>query len=243
VLGAMASRASLAFGLGQRLGLPSAMSSEQQKLRVLVADDHPAMRVGLRALLEGDGIEVVAEARNAHTAVEAALRERPDLCLLDVRMPGSGISAAAELSRRLPDMPVVMLSAWVEERDVLDALSAGAAGYLVKDMNPKRLSAAIRGVMRGEAALPRTLTARLITEYQRRRDRGKWPTIPDTEPLTNREREVLELLVEGRDTARVAEQLGVTPVTIRRHISGAVDKLRAADRDEAIEVVRRALSQ
>jgi len=208
-------------------------------MRVLIGDDHPAMRVGLRGLLEADGIEVCAEAGDAGEVVDGALREHPDLCVIDVRMPGGGIAAAAEVVRRLPDTRVVMLSVSMDEGDIFDALKAGASGYPLKDINPARLSASLRGVMRGEAALSRSLTARLIEAYRLGGARRRPPRLPESRCLTGREGEVLELLVEGRDTRSIAEQMGVAPVTARRHISEIVRKLGVADRDEAVALVKR----
>lgn len=212
-------------------------SAEDRPLRVVLADAHKPMRRGVRAVLEDDGFDVVAEAGDADGAVEAALRERPDVCLLDVRMPGDGIAAAGAIVRRLPDTHVVMLSVSLEERDVFAALRAGASGYLLKDMNPQRLPAAIRGVIRGEAALPRTLTAQLIQEYRGRNDRRRLPRM-EGEPLTDRECDVLDLLVDGRTSADMARQLRISPVTVRRHVSEIVRKLKASDRDEAVRIAR-----
>ena len=213
--------------------------SSHEPMRVLIGDDHPAMRVGLRGLLEADGIEVCAEAGDAGEVVDRAVREHPDLCVIDVRMPGGGIAAAAEVVRRLPDTRVVMLSVSMDEGDIFDALKAGASGYLLKDINPARLSASLRGVMRGEAALSRALTARLIEAYRLGGARRRPPRLPESRCLTGREGEVLELLVEGRDTRSIAEQMGVAPVTARRHISEIVRKLGVADRDEAVALVKR----
>ncbi|MDQ4042125.1 MAG: response regulator transcription factor, partial [Actinomycetota bacterium] len=157
---------------------------------------------------------------------------------LDVRMPGDGIAAAAAIAREVPDTHVVMLSVSLEEADVFAALRAGASGYLLKDMDPQRLPFAIRGVLDGEAALPRTLTAQLIAEY-RGRSRRRIPHTPG-DPLTRREAEVLDLLADGRPPAELARRLGISPVTVRRHVSEIVRKLQAADRDDAVRIAREA---
>jgi len=125
----------------------------------VLADDHAATRLGVRLALEDAGFRVVAEAADAREAVDAALEHRPDLCLLDVYMPGLGIAAAAELAEALPDMPVVMLSVSDTDEDLFEALRAGACGYLLKDTDPQRLPHALRAVLNGEAPLPRVLTA------------------------------------------------------------------------------------
>lgn len=214
-------------------------SPEASAPRVLLADHHEAMRRGVRAVLEDAGFEVVAEAADADGAVEAALRERPDVCVLDARIPGGGIPAAAAIARRLAETRVVMLSASADDADVFGALRAGASGYLLKGMDPQRLPAAIRGVLRGEAALPRTLTAQLIREFRGHDDRSRLFGLGG-EPLTDREREVLERLVEGCSSAEVARELRISPVTVRRHVSEVVRKLGASDRDEAVRIARAA---
>src|SRR2546430_5765105 len=142
--------------------------SAPQPLRVLIADDHVPTRVGIRVALEGDGFVVCAEEATASGAVAAALRDPPDVCLLEVEMPGGGIEAAATIRATLSNTPVVMLSRSDNDDDVFAALQAGASGYLLKGMNPSRLGPTLVGVMRGEAALPRELTARLIREFRAR---------------------------------------------------------------------------
>ena len=137
------------------LGAPRA----ERAIRVLVADDHPLTRLGIRHAL-GDGFEVCAEADDAEAAVEAALREQPDICLLDVGMPGNGISAAARIAALLPRAAVVMISAARDDDTLLAALRAGAVGYLPKEMAFTRLPEALLGVLDGEAALPRDVPGR-----------------------------------------------------------------------------------
>jgi DNA-binding NarL/FixJ family response regulator len=207
-------------------------------VRVLVADDHPALAQAVKSTLESDGYVVCAEAASAPDAVAAALRERPDLCLLDIEMPGNGIAAAREIMAALPETAVVMLTVSSSEDDLFDALRAGAAGYLLKDTDPARLPHTLRAVLGGEAALPRTLVGHLVREFQRsdaRRlpVRGRRPVA-----LTPREWEVLDLLRGGRTTAEIARQLTVSTVTVRRHIGSIVHKLDAPDRETALALVR-----
>jgi DNA-binding NarL/FixJ family response regulator len=194
-------------------------------------------RSGLRVVLDGNGFEVCAEADDAAQAVKAALRTRPDLCVIDVELPGGGIAAAGEISQTLPDTSVVMLTLSRRDEDVFAALRAGAAGYLPKDADPGRLPQALRGVLGGEAALPRTLTARLIKEFRRTGDAGV--RLPDGRPveLTPRELEVLELLRRGLTTEQVASSLGVAKVTVRRHVSGVLKKLGVPDRAAALRLL------
>jgi DNA-binding NarL/FixJ family response regulator len=206
-------------------------------VRVLLADDHPALREAVRQTLESSGYVVCAETGTAAGAVEAALRERPDLCLLDIQMPGNGISAAAEITAGLPETTVVMLTVSARETDLFDALRAGAAGYLLKDTDPARLPHTLRGVLKGEAALPRTLVGHLIRELQRRRSRARL-AVPGRRgaDLTAREWEVLDLLREGLSTAEIADRLFLSTVTVRRHIGSIVHKAGAPDRRAAVAV-------
>jgi two-component system nitrate/nitrite response regulator NarL len=206
-------------------------------LRIVLADDHATARLGVRLALEDGGFQVVAEAVDARSAVDAALRHRPDLCLLDVYMPGEGIAAAAELSQALPDMPIVMLTVSDTSEDLFEALRAGACGYLLKDTDPQRLPFALAAVLDGEAPLPRVLTARLITEFRRRGSERRTPTAEgDVVTLSERESEVLELMHAKLSTKEIASKLGISPVTVRRYISDLMRKLRVADRDAALRL-------
>jgi RNA polymerase sigma factor (sigma-70 family) len=203
----------------------------------VLADDHATARLGVRLALEEGDFHVVAEAVDARSAVEAALEHRPDLCLLDVYMPGGGIAAAAELAEALPGMPIVMLSVSDTNDDLFDALRAGACGYLLKDTDPQRLPFALRAVLEGEAPLPRVLTARLITEFRRHgRERRIADADGDLVTLSERESEVLELLRTELTTKQVAHRLGISPVTVRRHVSEALRKLRVSDRSAALRL-------
>jgi DNA-binding NarL/FixJ family response regulator len=204
-------------------------------IRVLIADDHPPTRAGVRAALEGHGFEVVGEVADAAAAIDAAVRERPDVCLLDIHMPGNGIHAAGEITQRLPDVAVVMLTISRNDDDLFDALRAGASGYLLKDMDPARIPHALQGVLEGEAALPRALTARVIDEFRGRGRRRRVSLSGERGvELTSREWEVLELMRQGLGTAQIAERLFVSRVTVRRHVSSILQKLRVSSRQEAI---------
>ena len=210
----------------------------RKSLRVLVADDHAPTREGIRTVLEDAGIAVCAEAGDAAAAVEAARRERPDVCLLDVHMPGSGISAAARISSELADTAVVMLTAADCDEDLFDSLGAGAAGYLLKDTTPARLPHAVRGVTEGEAALSRKLTARVLDEFRGRVRRRRLPLAHrHGVDLTSREWEVLELMRQGLSTADIARRLFVSPVTVRTHVASVLRKLNVPNRKAAIELL------
>jgi DNA-binding NarL/FixJ family response regulator len=203
-------------------------------VRVLLADDHVGLRSGTRMALEDAGFEVVAEAGDARSAVEAALREKPDICLLDIRMPGSGIEAAAEISRLLSNTAVVMLTISEDDDDLFNAIRAGAVGYLLKGTDPDRLPHALRGVLAGEAAIPRTLVRRVIEELGDRRRRRVQLLDGTGVELTGREWEVLSLLREGLKTSVIADRLGISRVTVRRHVSGILAKLDVPDREAAV---------
>ena len=206
--------------------------------RILLADDHAPTREDIRRTLESDGrFEVCAVAADAAEAVDAAARERPDLCVLDIRMPGSGIAAAWEITARLPTTKVVMLTVSRDDDDLLAALRAGASGYLLKDTDPNRLPHALEDVLAGEAAIPRTLVAKLVREF---RDRGpRRRAVLAGEPLTSREWEVLELLRDALSTAEIAERLVLTQATVRSHVAAILRKLRVPDRAALVKLFER----
>jgi DNA-binding NarL/FixJ family response regulator len=205
----------------------------------LVADDHPPLRASVRRALEEHGFEVCAEVANAADSVAAAERERPDLCLLDVHMPGNGIAAAARIAARIPETAIVMLTVSDSDEDLFGALRAGVQGYLLKDMDPARLAFALEDVLAGEAALPRALVARVLDEFRARRRRRRL-LLPGGRgsTLTDREWETLELLAEGLSTAEAAERLLVAPVTVRRHAASIVKKLNVPDRRSLLQLLR-----
>lgn len=210
-------------------------------IRVLVADDHPPTRAGVRAALEKEGrFSVCAEAPDGDSAVEAARRERPDVCLLDINMPGDGIKAAETISRELPETAVVMLTVSRADEDLFDALRAGASGYLLKDIDPARLPHALSGVLEGEAALPRRLVALLIEEFRERRRRRRIPLVGRRSvELTDREWEVLDLMRDGLPTEEIAARLFISPVTVRTHVSAILRKLQVRTREEALKLLER----
>jgi DNA-binding NarL/FixJ family response regulator len=208
--------------------------------RVLIADDHPPTRAGVRMALESGGFEVCAEAGDAAGAVAAAARELPDVCLLDIHMPGDGIHAAEAITHELPDTAVVMLTVSREDTDLFDALRAGASGYLLKDIDPARLPLALHGVLEGEAALPRQLVALLIEEFRERRRRRRIPLRGRRHAeLTDREWEVLQLMRHGAGTEEIAARLFISPVTVRTHVSSILRKLHVPTREAAIELLDR----
>jgi DNA-binding NarL/FixJ family response regulator len=154
-------------------------------------------------------------------------------------MPGNGITAARTISSVLPDTAIVMLTVSRDDTDLFEALRAGASGYLLKDTDPARLPFALRGVLDGEAALPRTLTARLICEFRGRERVNRWPRrAPSQVRLTNREWDVLEMMDEGLTTSEMAERMFVGPVTVRTHVHAILHKLRLPDRESVLRMMR-----
>lgn len=208
--------------------------------RVLIADDHPPTRAGVRAALERDNFVVCGEAADARSAIEAARREHPDVCLLDIHMPGDGIQAAETIARELPETAVVMLTVSRTDADLFNALRAGASGYLLKDIDPVRLPLALRGVLEGEAALPRRLVALLIEEFRERKRRRRIPLVGRRGvELTDREWEVLESMKQGHSTDEIAARLFISPVTVRTHVSAILRKLHVPTREAALELLDR----
>jgi two-component system nitrate/nitrite response regulator NarL len=210
-------------------------------MRVVLVEDQPLVRTAVRRLLETDGFLVVAEAGDAATGTEAVIRESPDLCLMDIAIPGGGISATREIRRRVPGTAVVMLTASDDHQDLIDSIRAGAAGYLLKGMDPNRLANALRGVLAGEAAIPRPLMAQLITDLQTHGRRRTLVGKDGRAELTGREFEILELMCDGLSNPAIAKRLAISPVTVRRHSSEVVRKLGVRDRAEAIALVKDAL--
>ena len=207
--------------------------------RVLVADDHAPTRQHVRRMLGAQpDFEVCGEAADAAGAVATAVREAPDLCLLDIRMPGNGIAAAWEITGRLPKTRVVMLTVSRDDGDLFAALRAGASGYLLKDVDPSSLGDQLRTVMAGEAALPRGLVTRLVLEFRDRSPRRRTIIAGDDQPpLTSREWEVLELLRQGATTQQIADRLSLSQATVRSHVAAILRKLRVPDRDSAIRLL------
>ena len=199
---------------------------------MLLADDHVPTRDDIRRALEADPrFSVCAEAGDAPLAIEGALRESPDLCVLDIRMPGGGVAAAWEISARLPETKIVMLTVSADDGDLFASLRAGASGYLLKDMDPAELPEALVGVLSGDAAISPALLTRVIREFRDRGPRRRAVLASGPyETLTSREWQVLDLLRDGLSTAAIARRLVVSPVTVRTHVNNILRKVRAPDR-------------
>jgi DNA-binding NarL/FixJ family response regulator len=210
----------------------------EDRVRIVMADDHVPVRSMIREALEAGGCEVCGEGGTAQQAVELALRHKPDVALLDIHMPGNGIQAAREISRTLPQTAVVMLTSSAEDEDLFDSLRAGAIGYLQKDTDPAQLPVALRAVMAGEAAIPRSMVVRILEEFRapaRPRFRRRSAAAAK---LTAREWEVMELLTDGRSTEEVAQKLFLSSTTVRVHVSTVLRKLRVKDRESAFRLLR-----
>ena len=206
-------------------------------MRILIADDHPLFRDGLRSLLQSQGHEVVAEARDGKQAIELAGRLRPDLVLMDVSMPEmDGVAATRELTAQHPDVKVVILTASEQNETLFDAIKAGAQGYLLKNLEAEEFFNLLDRASRGEPALTPTLARKLLQEFARPTaapPSGEAQTDPDT--LTDREREVLELMVEGVTSNRkLAKRLGLSENTVKFHVRNILDKLRLHSRAQAV---------
>ncbi|HSD22831.1 MAG TPA: response regulator transcription factor [Solirubrobacterales bacterium] len=205
---------------------------------IVLAEDEPVTRTALRRLLENAGFEVTAEAGDAEAAIESSLRERPQLCLVDLYMPGGGIRVVREVSRRVQEASVVVLTASEDRDDMIEAIRAGASGYLVKNMNLDRIAPALRGVLAGEAAIPRSLMAALVRDLQTEGRKRLIAGRHGRADLTRREWEILGLMCDGLSGPSIAERLYISPVTVRRHCGEVVRKLGVRDRGEAIALVQ-----
>jgi len=207
---------------------------------VLVADDHARTRAMVRNALEETGdFEVCAEARDAASAVAAAEETHPDVCLLDINMPGSGIAAAARITATRPETAVVMLTVSRQDEDLFDALRAGASGYLLKGLDEDAIGSALRKVLDGEATLPGSLVARLIEEFRDREHRRVALPEGPAARLTGREWDVLELMRKGASTQEISRRLFVSPTTVRSHVSAVLRKLGVPNREAAISLLEK----
>jgi DNA-binding NarL/FixJ family response regulator len=209
-----------------------------ETLRVVIADDQALVRTGFRMILTADGIDVVADAANGAEAVDAVRRTRPDVVLMDVRMPEmDGLEATRRiLSGADPRAPrVIILTTFDLDRYVYAALSAGASGFLLKDVSPEHLVAAVRLVRSGDALLAPVITRRLIERYAVR-DSQTATLHRDLSTLTPRELEVLRLLARGLSNAELATRLQLSDATVKTHVARILSKLRLRDRAQAIVV-------
>jgi len=202
------------------------------KLRVVIADDQPMMRAGFKAVLEATGsIEVVAEAATGAEAVAAAEAHRPDVVLMDIRMPGmDGIEA----TRRLPRQRVLILTTFGLDEYIIEALRAGASGFLLKDAPTREVVDAVRAVAAGDAVLAPAVTRQLLDQVGRRLPAAVSRTPEGLADLTDREQEVLRMLAVGMSNAEIAGALVVSEPTVKTHVSNLLGKLGLRDRVQAV---------
>jgi DNA-binding NarL/FixJ family response regulator len=201
---------------------------------VLLVDDQAMVRSGLRMILESeDDLVVIAEAEDGAEAVRLARSERPDVILMDVRMPEvDGIEATRQITETTPDSKVIVLTTFDLDDYVYGALRAGASGFLLKDAPADDLIAAIRVVAKGDALLAPSVTRRLISEFADRPDRST--AVSGLDELTEREIEVLRLLATGKSNAEIADELFVSETTVKTHVSHVLTKLGLRDRVQAV---------
>jgi NarL family two-component system response regulator LiaR len=201
-----------------------------EKIRILIADDHPIVRKGLAALIETQpDLELLGEAEDGAEAVEKMLAMRPDVTLLDLVMPRlDGIQAIREIMRQLPKSRILILTSFTEDEKVFPAIKAGAFGYLLKDSSPQDLLKAIRDVYRGQVSLHPTIALKVVRELNQGSDLP-----PTQEPLTARELEVLTLLAKGLSNEEIAARLVISERTVGTHVSNILSKLHLANRTQA----------
>lgn len=201
-----------------------------ENIRVLIADDHPLIREGLRGLLTAEpGLELVGEAADGSEAVEKTDQLRPDVILLDLLMPvKSGIEAIIEIKEKDPEARILVLTSFADDEQVFPALRAGALGYLLKDSSPQDLLRAIRSVYRGESSLHPAIARRLVLQFSQ-------PAVDSSpeNPLTQREVEVLKLVAEGLSNQSIADELVVSERTVGKHVGNILEKLHLENRTQA----------
>lgn len=204
-------------------------------MRVLLADDHALFRDGVASLLGAWGHEVVGQASDGAEAVALALRLRPDLVLMDVAMPGGGgMEATRRIAGAAPGVAIVMLTASEDVDDLFAAIKAGARGYLLKNLESVELRGMLEAVARGEAAITPAIAARMLTELARPGTPAADPASRDPDRLTDRELDVLRLVVAGLRNKEMAAELGISENTVKFHLRNILDKLHAQSRAEMV---------
>lgn len=204
--------------------------------RVVIADDQAYVRIGFRMILTSGGIEVVGEAADGAEAVAAVRDLKPDVVLMDIRMPTmDGLEATRRIVRESPDCRVLMLTTFDLDRYVYDALAAGASGFLLKDVTAEHLVAAVRLVETGDALLAPSITRRLVERFASGSPTARVPVVHrDLAALTPREREVLTLVGHGRSNAEIADDLTLSEATVKTHVARIFAKLALRDRAQAV---------
>lgn len=220
-----------------KAGSPSGESGALEHLTILVADADVALRRAIRDALEAQGFVVVAEVADAPSAVAGTSRLQPDICLIELDLPGEGLDAIGRIAKASPRTLIVVLTSSDRQEDVVAAFTRGASGYLLKEISGERLASTLHAAYRGEPALSRSLVPHLVNEI--RRGSARRLTLPEGRvTLTPREWDVGELLLDGQSTGEIAQRLGVSPVTVRRHVGLLLRKLGAETREEALKKLR-----
>jgi DNA-binding NarL/FixJ family response regulator len=217
---------------------PTEGNAARENLTVLLADADVVFRRGVREALEADGFMVTDEVGDAASAVTAASRLNPNICLIELELLGPGPKAIARIAKSSPETLIVVISYSNRPQDVVGALTRGASGYLLKDgLTGERLASTLLAAHRGEPALSRSLVPYLVDEI--RHIAGRRINLPEGQvTLTPREWDVAELLSEGNSTAAIADRLGVSPVTVRRHVGLLLRKLGVESREEAVALIQ-----
>jgi DNA-binding NarL/FixJ family response regulator len=204
-----------------------------EKIRVLIADDHPLFRDGVQALLKSlDDMEFVGEAANGHEAISQAASLQPDVILMDIQMPGvNGIEATRRIVQTSPHIGVIILTMFEDDDSIFAAMRSGARGYILKGADQADIVRTIRSVSIGEALFSPSIAKKLMNYFAAPKLSGPPQAFPE---LTEREREVLNLIAQGLNNTEIANRLVLSPKTVRNHISNIFDKLQVADRAQAI---------
>jgi two-component system response regulator DevR len=210
----------------------TAAGAPEAPIRILIADDHEVVRIGLASLLDGQpGLQVVAHAESGDEAVRLARRHRPDVVVMDIRMPnGSGIDACRTITSEMEGMPVIMLTSHADSEALFDAIDAGASGYVLKRIGTTELIDAVRTVAAGGSLLDPTMTRRVL---DRLRNASRVEEAGAFSELTDQERRVLAIIADGSSNREIAERMGLAEKTVRNYVSSILAKLALASRSQA----------
>ena len=210
----------------------TAAGAPDAPIRILIADDHEVVRIGLASLLDGQpGLHVVAQAESGDEAVRMARRHRPDVVVMDIRMPnGSGIDACRTITAEMEGMPVIMLTSHADSEALFDAIDAGASGYVLKRIGTTELIDAVRTVAGGGSLLDPTMTRRVL---DRLRNASRVEEAGAFSELTDQERRVLAIIADGSSNREIAERMGLAEKTVRNYVSSILAKLALASRSQA----------
>jgi DNA-binding NarL/FixJ family response regulator len=204
------------------------MLTGEPAVRVLIADDHELVRLGLRAVLEDAGFEVVGEVDNGRAAVDMSVALRPEVLLLDLRMPEmDGLEVCRHVRAKAPDVRIVVLTSFAEDEDLFGAITAGAASYIMKDIAPEVLVGTLRGVAKGQTIFDTGVAQRVL-------DRRRGAVGTEADVLSPREMEVLGLMARGLTNRQIAAHLWISEATVKSHVSHVLAKLGQSDRTQAI---------